>query len=216
MEEIPRMKKFLSVPALVVLLVFFSFQSAYAMTTVQFYKLALKHRHINPFAVTVQSACETGYWSSDLWEKGYNGAGLKASSEWLNSGKPYITKNSVESRNGIYSKETSKFRKYRSPEEFLRDYARKIRCDYPRCIRNHSNIWGYFAGLYAGRKGKWATDHKYYEKLTVKAIKLAPEIYGYKWKQKLIKDFRTALRRNYIENWQRIIICGEFQKNNVR
>lgn len=209
------MKKFLSVLTLAILAALLSFQSAHAMTTIEFYRLARKQKHIQPFAVTVQSACETAYWSSELWELGYNGAGIKVSSEWLNAGKPYITKNSVESRNGVYGNEASKFRKYRSPSEFLKDYEKKIRQDYPRCARNHDNIWGYFAGLYAGRKGKWATDHKYYEKLTVKAIKLAPEIYGSKWEHKLIMDFKIASRRNSLEIWQKDIIRSELKKANV-
>ncbi|MDD4751356.1 MAG: hypothetical protein PHG50_06025, partial [Synergistaceae bacterium] len=62
---------------------------------------------------------------------------------------------------------------------------------------------------------KWATDHKYYEKLTVKAIKLAPEIYSSKWKHKLIKDFKVAARRNSLENWQKDIIRSELKKANV-
>ena len=68
------------------------------------------------------------------------------------------------------------------------DYENKIREDYPRCARNHDNIWGYFAGLYCGNRGKWATDHNYYKILTVKAIKLGPEIYGSRWKEKLTKE----------------------------
>ena len=209
------MKKFLSVLTLALLTSLLSFQSAHAMTTVEFYRLARKQKHIQPFAATVQSACETGHWTSDLWKHGYNGAGIKVSSEWLNAGKPFITKDSVESANGVYGKETSRFRKYRSPGEFLKDYEKKIRQDYPRCARNHDNIWGYFAGLYAGRIGRWATDHKYYEKLTVKAIKLAPEIYGSKWKQKLIKDFKVASRRKSLASWQADIIRNELKKAKV-
>lgn len=209
------MKKFLSVLTLALLAALLSFGSAHAMTTVEFYRLARKQKHIQPFAATVQSACETGHWTSDLWKHGYNGAGIKVSSEWLNAGKPFITKDSVESANGVYGKETSRFRKYRSPGEFLKDYEKKIRQDYPRCARNHDNIWGYFAGLYAGRIGRWATDHKYYEKLTVKAIKLAPEIYGSKWKQKLIKDFKVASRRKSLASWQTDIIRNELKKAKV-
>ena len=208
-------KRIFSVLTLAAFVALISFDIAHAMTTVEFFQLAGRHRHIQPFAVTVQSACETGHWSSDLWNNGYNGAGLKVSSEWLNSGKPYISKYSIESRNGVYGKENSKFRKYISPGEFLKDYEKKIWQDYPRCARNHDNIWGYFAGLYAGRIGKWATDHKYYEKLTVKAIKLAPEIYGSNWGTKLINDFKTALRRRSLEEWQKEIIRSELKKANV-
>lgn len=209
------MKKYLSLLTMAVILALSTCCAAEAMTTLQFYRLARKHKHVQPFAVTVQSACETGHWSSFLWKKGFNGAGLKVSAEWLKAGKPYITKNSTESRNGIYGQEVSRFRKYSSVNEFLKDYEKKIRQDYPRCARNRDNIWGYFAGLYAGRKGKWATDHKYYQKLTVKAIKLAPEIYGKKWKSKLIKDFKVAVRRKSLQNWQREIIRSELKKANA-
>jgi hypothetical protein len=209
------MKKFLSVMILAVFAAVVSCHGAEAMTVGEFYSLAKKHKHIQPFAVTVQSACETGHWTSELWINGYNGAGLKVSKEWLSANKPYITKSSVESSKGVYGQETSKFRKYGSPEEFLRDYEKKIREDYPRCARNRDNIWGYFAGLYNGKKGKWATDHKYYDKLTVKAIKLAPEIYGSEWKQKLIRDFKVASRRKSLTGWQIDIIRSEFKKAGV-
>ena len=209
------MKKFISVLILAVIAALVSCHGADAMTTTEFYRLARKHKHIQPFAVTVQSACETGHWTSELWTNGYNGAGLKVSKEWLSAGKADISNCSIESNSEVYGQETSKFRKYKSPGEFLRDYEKKIREDYPRSARNRDNIWGYFAGLYAGRKGKWATDHKYYEKLTVKAIKLAPEIYGTKWKNKLIKDFKVAARRKSLESWQIDIIRSELKKADV-
>ncbi len=210
------MKKLIGIFVSAVLISLVFLHGADAMTVREFYSIAKKHKkHINPFAVTAQSACETGHWTSVLWKNGYNGAGLKVNAAWLNAGKPYITKASVESKNGVYGNETSKFRKYSSPSEFLKDYEKKIREDYPRCRRNHDNIWGYFAGLYCGRLGKWATDHKYYEKLTIKAVKLAPEVYGSEWKKKLIKDFKVASRRKSLERWQSDIIRSELRKAGV-
>ena len=206
------MKKLISVVLLCIMMLFVSIQSSSAYSTNEFYRLAKKHKHINPFAVTVQSSCETANWTSYLWDSGYNGAGIKVSSQWLNTGKPYVTKESRESKNGVYVTEASKFRKYNSPQEFLTDYENKIREDYPRCARNHDNIWGYFAGLYCGNRGKWATDHNYYKILTVKTIKLAPEIYGSRWKEKLTKDFKVAVRRKSLEDWQRDIIRTELGK----
>lgn len=203
------MKKFTSIVLLSILMLFISIQSSSAYSTKEFYRLAKKHKHINPFAVTVQSSCETANWTSYLWENANNGAGIKASSEWLSAGKPYISKDSKESKNGVYYTQASKFRKYNSPQEFLCDYENKIRKDYPRSARNHDNVWGYFAGLYSGRIGKWATDHNYYKILAVKAIKLAPEIYGSHWKAKLTKDFKVAVRRKSLEDWQRDIIRTE-------
>lgn len=119
------MKKFISVLILAVIAALVSCHGADAMTTTEFYRLARKHKHIQPFAVTVQSACETGHWTSELWTNGYNGAGLKVSKEWLSADKPYISKNSIESNSGVYGQETSKFRKYKSPGEFLRDYEKR-------------------------------------------------------------------------------------------
>jgi|GEM_PF-2716780 len=52
------------------------------MDVLTFYKLAKGFRHINAFAVTVQSAVETGHWTSPLWLNTYNGAGLKAPPSW--------------------------------------------------------------------------------------------------------------------------------------
>lgn len=206
------MKKKLYIALLCIMMTAAPFQCAFGYSTKEFYALAGKHRYINPFAVTVQSACETGNWTSYLWKSGYNGAGLKASAEWLNSGRPYLTKESPESRNGVYTTETSKFRKYMTPQDFLKDYEKKIKKDYPRCARNRDNIWGYFAGLYAGRLGKWATDHNYYKKLTIKAIKLAPEIYGAEWKIKLTGDFSAAVRRRSLTVWQKEIIREELDR----
>ena len=184
---------------------------ASAMTVSEFYGLAQEHDSINPFAVTVQSAHETGYWTSYLWRNANNGAGLKAPSAWINSGYPYIIVESPESTNGVYYKSKSKFRRYDSPAQFLSDYENKIRNDYPRCIRNNDNVWGYFAGLYEGRIGKWATDHRYYEKLAVKAVKLAPEIYGSAWYEKLVNDYFTAISRNSLKTWQQQIIEKELR-----
>ena len=59
---------------------------------------------------------------------------------------------SPESKDGVYYKKSSFFRKYESPQAFLKDYAIKIRTDYPLCTAD--NVWGYFAGLY---KGRWAS-----------------------------------------------------------
>lgn len=184
--------------------------AASAMTAERYFRLAKKHKSINPFGATVQSAHETGEWTSSLWKEGYNGAGIKANKAWRASGKPCIVKNSKESTNGVYHTKASYFRKYKSPAEFLSDYAVKIRDEYPRCARNHDNMWGYFAGFYHGKYGKWATDHNYYLRLTVKAIKIAPDIYGKYWKGKLLKDYRIAVQRKSLEAWQKTIIEKQF------
>ncbi|MDO5562949.1 MAG: glucosaminidase domain-containing protein [Synergistaceae bacterium] len=185
----------------------FQASSSEAMSSTIYYQMAQKYKDtINPFAAMVQSAHETGYWTSRLWALGYNGAGLKADRKWRSTGRPCISKHSTESANGRYHTKHSYFRKYGSPKEFFMDYAAKIKRDYPLCVRNRDNIWGYLAGLYRGRIGKWATDHKYYEKLSDKVMKLAPEIYSDRWKDELLKDYKTAKNSSQLEGWQIDII----------
>ena len=173
---------------------------AYAMTIYEFYSIAQKQRGINAFGATVQSVVETGYWTSPLWRNTYNGAGIKADKQWRKN-KPYVEFLSPESKDGYYFKKSSFFRKYSSPSEFLNDYAQKIKRDYPKCTAD--NFFGYFAGLYRGRLGKWATDHKYFEKLARKAFELEPKLlYPGHFK----RSFEYAKDKKYLEPWQIEII----------
>lgn len=189
--------------------------SADAMTAVEYYRLAKKYKKINAFAATVQSAHETGNWTSYLWKNAYNGAGMKAQPKWINAGKPYITIVSAESSGKSYSKKASQFRKYRSPKDFLRDYELKISEEYPRSWGSRNNIWGYFAGLYHGRWGKWATDHKYYELLVKKTMIIAPHIYKRRWKLILLKQYKAAVRHKLADKWQINIIRTEFREAGI-
>lgn len=174
--------------------------SAWAMDAPAFYSLAKKQAGINAFAVTCQSAVETGHWTSPLWLNTYNGAGLKAPPSWRAS-KPYLEFVSPEAKDGVYYKKSSYFRKYESPQAFLKDYAVKIKQDYPHCTPD--NLWGYFAGLYRGRLGKWATDHKYFEKLARKAVQLEPVLLT---QGHLKKSLSYAIKQGYLEDWQIKII----------
>ena len=171
-----------------------------------FYSLAKKQAGINAFAVTCQSAVETGHWTSPLWRNTYNGAGLKAPPSWRAS-KPYVEFVSPESKDGVYYKKSSFFRKYESPQAFLKDYAIKIKTDYPHCTPD--NVWGYFAGLYRGRLGKWATDHKYFEKLARKAVALEPVLLT---QGHLKRALDYAIDKNYLEQWQIKIIEAVMDK----
>lgn len=170
------------------------------MDALTFYSLAKKQAGINAFGATAQSAHETGNWTSPLWNNTYNGAGLKAPPSWRAS-KPYVEFVSPESKDGKYYKKSSYFRKYSSPSEFLADYALKIKIDYPRCTAD--NVCGYFAGLYKGRLGKWATDHKYFEKLARKAVAFETLLLtpGH-----LKRSLRYAIDKHYLEPWQIEII----------
>lgn len=178
-------------------------QPTHAMEPREFYNLARNYPGINAFAVTVQSAVETGHWKSYLWVNAYNGAGIKAQASWRSSGRPYIRVNSPESVGGKYIMRESFFRFYSSPEEFLQDYRLKILQDYPRSAASADNMWGYFAGLYHGRLGSWATDHKYYEKLAKKAMQLEAVLLppGH-----LKRAFEYAKKHKLIEQWQAKII----------
>ena len=180
--------------------------TAYAITAPEFYELARGRPRINAFAATVQSAIETGHWKSYLWINAYNGAGIKAQASWRSAGKPYIRVSSPESVGGKYTMRESYFRFYSSPEEFLEDYRLKIIQDYPHSAANADNMWGYFAGLYGGRIGSWATDHKYFQKLTYKAIQLAPELLGADWQKRLNSAYTFALTRKSLCEWQKYII----------
>jgi hypothetical protein len=173
---------------------------AHAMTVHQFYALAQKQKGINAFGATVQSVIETGYWTSPLWRNTYNGAGIKADAQWRKT-KSYVEFVSPESKDGIYFKKVSYFKKYETPVVFLVDYAQKIKRDYPQCAAD--NFFGYFAGLYKGRLGKWATDHKYFEKLVRKAFELEAILL---YPGHLKRSFEYAKDKKYLEQWQIEII----------
>lgn len=189
--------------------VFLFVRPTYAMEPREFYDLASKRPGINAFAATVQSAVETGHWTSYLWINAYNGAGIKAQAPWRSSGRPYIRVSSPESTGGKYIMRESYFRFYSSPEEFIEDYRLKIIQDYPRSASNANNMWGYFAGLYHGRLGSWATDHKYYEKLTKKAVQLEAVLLS---PGHLKKAFEYAKKHKLIEQWQAKIIEAVIMK----
>lgn len=195
-------------------LCFYAVCTAFGATPAQDYFAAARGQPgINAYAATCQSAVETGYWQSELWRRAYNGAGIKAPPEWRKSGKPYIRIASPEYANGSYTSRESYFRKYGSRDAFLADYAAKIQKDYPRSYEHSNNFWLYFAGLYRGRLGNWATDHRYFAKLARMAARLAPEIFGPAWRSKLLTAYEYA--RNELEPWQRDIITKQFKEANV-
>ena len=171
------------------------------MNAVEFYSLA-QGRGINAFAATCQSALETGWWTSQLWVQARNGAGLKAGRNWINAGKPFIPILSPEWNGKEIVHRISKFRAYATPEEFVEDYAGKIREFYPACVESADNWPGYFAGLYRGRWGAWATDPGYFDKLLGMAVRLGPELLGDGWKGRMRLAVNLALQRGSLERWQ--------------
>jgi len=171
------------------------------MNAVEFYSLA-QGRGINAFAATCQSALETGWWTSQLWVQARNGAGLKAGRNWINAGKPFIPILSPEWNGRETVRRISKFRAYATPEEFVEDYAGKIREFYPACVESADNWPGYFAGLYRGRWGAWATDPGYFDKLLGMAVQLGPELLGDGWKGRMRLAVNLARQRGSLERWQ--------------
>ncbi len=188
--------------ALLTFILLASAASAYAFTSIDFYREASKHKSINPLAATVHCAHETGEWTSRLWTECNNGAGIKTNKAWKMLRMPYVVIDSPEDEGGRFVKRTSSFRKYRNIDSFLSDYSRKIRDDYPISCRYNNNVWGYIAGLRRGRLGKWATDRSYFEKLTSRTVRFAPEVYGPDWRLKLVRQLDVAKTFGILENWQ--------------
>lgn len=169
----------------------------YPMTKEMFLSMAEEYKaQVSPYGALVQSYLETGGWTSELWRRGTNGAGIKADSQWKSSGLSYVVIQSPEwSREKGRYMQYSLFRAYDSPKAFMKDYASKISTDYPLC--SHTNLFKYFSGLYKGRKGAWATDHRYFEKLVDTSVKLVP-----RWK--LLSAYEDA--KGSLEPWQQEIL----------
>lgn len=166
------------------------------MNAPEMYSLMQGVTGVNAFAATCQSALETGRWMSKLWVQARNGAGLKAGRSWINAGKPFIPILSPEWNGKEIVHRISKFRAYATPEEFVADYAGKIREFYPKCVESADNFWGYFAGLYHGKWGAWATDPRYFDKLCRMAVSLAPELLGKGWRGRIYLAFELAEQRD--------------------
>ena len=173
------------------------------MNAIEIFTLMKKVSGVNPFAATCQSAHETGRWTSKLWNEARNGCGLKAGSDWMKAGKPYISIQSPEWNGHETVQRRSKFRAYSTPEDFAQDYGEKIRTLYPECVKEADNFWGYFAGLYKGVWGAWATDPIYFTKLGKMAVTLAPELLGKGWRSRMGLALNLAIDRGTLDDYQR-------------
>lgn len=186
----------------ITMLLIFRTSPSCAFSSVDFYKEASAYKSVNAFAAAIHCAHETGDWRSRLWTECYNGAGIKTNAAWRMLGMPSVRYLSAEDVNGRDVKKVSSFRKYPTIKSFLKDYARKIREDYPVACKYNNNVWGYICGLHQGKYGKWATDHRYFEKLASKTVQLAPDIYGAQWRTKLTRQFEVAKGFGILEPWQ--------------
>ena len=173
------------------------------MNAIEMYELMRKVPGVNPFAATCQSAHETGRWTSKLWNEARNGCGLKAGSDWMKAGKPFIPIQSPEWNGHETVQRRSKFRAYATPGDFAQDYGEKIRTLYPECVKEADNFWGYFSGLYKGIWGKWATDPIYFTKLGKMAVTLAPELLGNGWRGRMGLALNLAIDRGTLDDYQR-------------
>lgn len=188
---------------------------ACTLTPEEFYKRASDIDGINPFAATCQSAHETGNWTSYLWKHAKNGAGIKADKKWRQAGKPHIAKRSREVVGGKTVHRSSYFRAYSSLSEFLVDYGKKIRRDYPLSSKNSDTMWGFFAMLRKGRHGSWATSPKYFEHMVDKALRLAPKLLGKDWKRKMQEDYRIACARRLLSQHEVKIVRRKLRSAGV-
>ena len=200
------MRRTMSAAAISILIALSSVGASSALTAEEFYRDAMKLENINAFAATCQSAHETSFWTSPLWKKAMNGAGIKADKNWRKSGRPAVLHRSPESVGGRIVYRESWFRAYKSLEEFLSDYRVKITRDYPLAAKHSDTTWGYFASLRKGRLGSWATTQKYFEHMADKAFRLAPKLLGAEWRVKLLSDYKEARARGLLSQKEMAIV----------
>ena len=200
------MRKIIPIVTISILFGFIAASVSSAATVEEFYKKAQELDNIHALAATCQSAHETGFWTSALWKKAMNGAGIKADNNWRNSGRMAVLHRSPESVNGRLVYRESWFRAYKSLDEFMIDYRVKITRDYPLAAKHSDNLWGYFSSLKKGRFGSWATTQKYFEYLTDLAFRLAPGLLGTGWRTELLRDYREAMAEGLLDANEIIII----------
>ena len=200
------MRKNITVAAISILFGLLAVSASYAVTAEEFYKKAQKLDNIHAFAATCQSAHETGFWTSALWKKAMNGAGIKADKKWRSSGRMAVLHRSSESVDGKTVYRESWFRAYKSLDEFMADYRVKITKDYPLAAKHSDNLWEYFSSLKKGRLGSWATTKKYFEYLVDKAFRLAPSLLGSEWRMEFLRDYKTAKTRGLLDANEMAII----------
>ena len=81
------------------------------------------------------------------------------------------------------------------------DYATKIMRNFSP-LYNSTTSGDTLPVCIKGKYGAWATDLKYFEKLCMVAIKLAPEVFGTEHKNKLINAYLYAIKKKYLTDGQ--------------
>ena len=155
---------------------------------------------LSPLGVAAQTYHETANYRHTCGKDNINLAGIKCSSNWLNGSIPWSTRKCVslktqEFTGGAYKDFKLAFRWYDSLETYLKDHARLIDRFYPVSKANADCVWGYVAGLY----GKWATSPAYFKSVSTAVLRLAPDLLGEDWHDKLKASFITACQRNVLK-----------------
>lgn len=120
----------------------------------------LGKKHGLPYqALVVQTALETGWGSSKLASEGFNFAGIKAVGN-----QPYVTAQTHEYRNGERTEESAKFRKFKSLEEGLDEYALFFHDNkrYAEALKYPNDPYQFIVEI---KKAGYATSPTYIEKL---------------------------------------------------
>ena len=119
---------------------------------------------INPFGAMVQCAHESGGssgpFSSGLALNANNLAGIKAGN---NAQNVYVGKTWEQLKDGSKITAELRFLAFGSVEDFVEHYVDMVNRLYPACATD--NFLGYFAGMFKGKYGAWATDHNYFTRL---------------------------------------------------
>lgn len=182
------------------------------MNNKELFGLALQHRQINPFAAICQWSHETGNYTSNLAKNANNLAGIK---KWSGYTGPTINVSSWEQKpDGTKTVYTSTFCSYPTLMDFVGNYAMKIQTNYPICVAQKDNFLGYFSGLMRGKWGPWATDHNYFRRLVVMAIKLAPEVFGRDWESKMNSAVTYAFEKKYLTAAEKAVVNELWKPSN--
>jgi len=166
---------------------------------------------LNPLGVTAQTAHETGLYKHTAGQGNTNLGGIKCSSNWLDGRIPWSTRRCTEPIrtqefvNGKFGDYKLRFRWYDSLETYLKDHARLIDLFYPVSKANADCVWGYVAGL----QGKWATGPNYFNSVSTMVLRLAPELLGDDWHDRLKASYIEAVRRGVLSPHMKAILHGK-------
>jgi hypothetical protein len=127
---------------------------------------------LDPLRATMavsQAALETGWGEVGQAVKGNNFHGMKVGDDWTG---PVMDLDTREEDKGRSYTINDKFRKYQSPVESYRDWAKKMATNWPGVLQA-TNLSEALTALDNGVKGKYSTSSTYADKVTNIAGQLA-------------------------------------------